>query len=108
MGHVPRRSLLLRGGMFDMLTGNEAANPGPAQPGTDSVPSPSNKKTNTIPTRLERVFCIEWIGQTVASVCWISSVLAYGITSTGDWLQLAAASAWLIANIAAAITIKAD
>lgn len=42
---------------------------------------------------------MEWVGQTVASVCWIGSVFAYGITSTGDWLQLAAASAWLVANL---------
>lgn len=44
---------------------------------------------------------IEWIGQTFASLCWIVSVFAYGISSLGDQLQLAAASFWLIANIAA-------
>jgi hypothetical protein len=36
------------------------------------------------------------------------SVLAYGINSTGDWLQLCAASAWLLANIASVMAIKAD
>jgi hypothetical protein len=48
-----------------------------------------------------RVLRIEWLGQTLASVCWIVSVFCYGIESAGDWLQLAAASAWLVANIAA-------
>ena len=58
--------------------------------------------------RIARVLRIEWLGQTVASVCWIGSVLAYGISSSGDWLQLFAASSWLLANVAAAVTIKAD
>ncbi|MEM7151253.1 MAG: hypothetical protein AAF799_00350 [Myxococcota bacterium] len=51
-----------------------------------------------IPTKALRV---EWLGQTVASLCWIGSVLVYGLNGTGDWLQLMAASAWLLANIAA-------
>lgn len=59
-------------------------------------------------SRLARALRVEWLGQTVASVCWIASVLAYGIGSTGDWLQLMAASAWLIANIAAAATTRAN
>lgn len=58
--------------------------------------------------RLEKVLRTEWLGQTVASVCWIVSVLAYGISSSGDWLQLSAASSWLLANIAAALAVKAD
>ncbi|MEM1146006.1 MAG: hypothetical protein AAGI88_25830 [Pseudomonadota bacterium] len=45
----------------------------------------------------------EWLGQTVASLCWIASMLAYGVSSSGDWLQLSAASAWLLANIAAIV-----
>ena len=57
---------------------------------------------------LKRVLSIEWLGQTVASICWICSVLAYGINSSGDWLQLCAASAWLVANIASVIAAKAD
>lgn len=61
---------------------------------------------NTVQTRLERVLRIEWLGQTVASLCWIASVLAYGISSSGDWLQLLAASSWLVANVAAALTAK--
>ncbi len=60
------------------------------------------------PSRLAKVLRVEWIGQTVASLCWIGSVFAYGISSPGDWLQLLAASAWLTANIAAAAAAEAD
>ncbi len=59
-------------------------------------------------SRLARVRSIEWLGQTAASVCWISSMLTYGIRSGGDWLQLFAASAWLLANIAAIANAEAD
>ena len=52
------------------------------------------------PTLVSRVLRVEWLGQTVASLCWIVSVFVYGISSAGDCLQLAAASAWLIANLA--------
>ena len=58
--------------------------------------------------RIERMLRIEWLGQTVASVCWIGSVLAYGISSVGDWLQMCAATAWLLANIAAVMTVKVE
>ena len=51
---------------------------------------------------------IDWLGQTLASFCWIVSVFVYGYASgdglqlsTGDWLQLTAASSWFIANMAA-------
>ena len=57
---------------------------------------------------LEKMLCFEWLGQTLASLCWIGSVLAYGISSSGDWLQLCAASSWLLANIASAVTAKND
>lgn len=50
---------------------------------------------------LARMLRLEWLGQTVASLCWILSVFSYGVSSTGDWLQLAAASAWMVANLAA-------
>ncbi len=50
---------------------------------------------------IERVLRVEWLGQTVASVCWLVSVFASGVSSTGDWLQVAAALAWLTANVAA-------
>lgn len=53
---------------------------------------------------ITRALRIEWLGQTVASLCWIVSVFTYGISSVGDWLQLAAATAWLVANIAALLT----
>ena len=36
----------------------------------------------------------------MASACWIVSVFVYGISSTGDWLQLGAASCWMVANLA--------
>ena len=42
---------------------------------------------------------LEWLGQTAASLIWIASVMSYGISELGDWLQLLAASAWLVANI---------
>lgn len=59
-------------------------------------------------SRLQRALRVEWLGQTVASLCWIASVFTYGISSSGDWLQLAAASAWLIANIATLATPESD
>jgi hypothetical protein len=59
-------------------------------------------------SRLERALRVEWLGQTAASLCWIGSVFAYGITSTGDWLQLCAASAWLLANTSAIMTSAED
>jgi len=58
--------------------------------------------------RRNRVRSIAWLGQTAASVCWIGSMLTDGIRSDGDWLQLCAASAWLLANIAAIATAEAD
>ncbi len=59
-------------------------------------------------SRLGRVRSIEWLGQTAASICWIGSMLTYGIRSGGDWLQLLAASAWLLANIVAIATADTD
>ncbi len=59
-------------------------------------------------SRLARVRSIGWLGQTAASVCWISSMLIYGLESGGDWLQLCAASAWLLANIASVVNAGAD
>ena len=35
-------------------------------------------------------------------------MLVYGLESGGDWLQLCAASAWLLANIATLVTAEAD
>ena len=53
---------------------------------------------------LKRVFQVEWLGQMMASIFWIISVFVYGISETGDWLQLLAASAWFVANLAALFT----
>ena len=50
---------------------------------------------------LSKALRVEWLGQTIASLCWISSVFVYGLSSAGDWLQLLAASAWFVANLAA-------
>ncbi|NEP61610.1 MAG: hypothetical protein F6K31_32440, partial [Symploca sp. SIO2G7] len=55
--------------------------------------------------RIEQFLRPERLGQTVASLCWIVSVLVYGISAAGDWLQLCAASAWFFSNLAAVITI---
>ena len=57
---------------------------------------------------LSRAMKLEWLGQMVASLCWIVSVFSYGITSTGDWLQLAAACSWAVANIAALVAAEGD
>ena len=59
-------------------------------------------------SRVERALRVEWLGQTAASVCWIASTLTYGIRSSGDWLQLLAASAWLLANIATIAATEPD
>lgn len=48
---------------------------------------------------VKKVITVDWMGQTIASICWMSSVFAYGINTEGDWLQLLAASSWLLANI---------
>lgn len=64
--------------------------------------------SGAVRSRLAKVRSIRWLGQTTASVCWIGSLLTSGIGSTGDWLQLSAASAWLLANIAAIVTAEAD
>ena len=65
-------------------------------------------ETSMISAWLTRVLRIEWLGQTVASLCWIASVLAYGISSSGDWLQLCAASSWLVANVVAVLPREND
>ena len=46
-----------------------------------------------------RTISADWLWQTIASIFWIFSVFAYGVNSTGDWLQLFAATSWLFANI---------
>ena len=56
-------------------------------------------------TRIGEMMSFEWLGQTLASLCWILSVFTYGISSTGDWLQLLAASCWMVSNIATIMAI---
>ncbi|MEM9466257.1 MAG: hypothetical protein AAGA90_12855 [Actinomycetota bacterium] len=56
------------------------------------------------PSLVARALRIEWLGQTVASLCWIASVFVYGLSSAGDWLQLGAATAWLTANVASLVS----
>lgn len=77
------------------------ANPAASESSSGSQAHQSLEKPDRL---LSRAFSIDWIGQTVASVCWIASVFIYGISSTGDWLQLAAASAWLVANLASLVS----
>ena len=57
-------------------------------------------------SRISKIMSLEWLGQTVASSAWIVSVFVYGLASTGDYLQLVAASSWMLSNIAAVIFIK--
>ena len=97
-----------------MLTGNDEGVAGwvLAAPSSGRAPT-SEAARNGGPSgarrsRLARTLRVEWLGQTAASVCWIASMLTYGISSSGDWLQLFAASAWLLANIASVATAEAD
>ena len=50
--------------------------------------------------KTSKLLKVEWLGQTIASLCWVVSMFIYGLNSTGDWLQLAAGLAWFIANTA--------
>ena len=52
---------------------------------------------------VSRMLRLEWLGQTVASLCWIVSVFLYGIEEAADVLQLVAASSWLVANVASLV-----
>ena len=49
---------------------------------------------------INRMLRPEWLGQTLASLCWIVSVFLYGTWLAADILQLVAASSWLVANLA--------
>ena len=64
------------------------------------TPKPDFVEVNKSNSWQTKAFSIEWLGQTVASLCWIGSVFVYGITSNGDWLQLIAGVSWFVANIA--------
>lgn len=63
---------------------------------------------STFRSRLAKARRVEWLGQTAASLFWIVSVFTYGISAVGDWLQLLAASSWLMANIASLMGTDAD
>lgn len=76
-----------------MLNNNEQSN---------QTELPKNKPQS----RLDKMTSLEWLGQTIASGSWIVSVFVYGLSSTGDYLQLVAASSWMLSNIAAVISIK--
>ena len=68
-----------------------------------------NQNTNNTTSknsRINKMMSLEWLGQTVASGAWIVSVFVYGLASTGDYLQLVAASSWMLSNIATIISIK--
>lgn len=57
-------------------------------------------ETDRVGQAWQRAKSLEWMGQMLASSLWISSVFVYGLESVGDWLQLAAACAWCVANLA--------
>ncbi len=97
-----------------MLTGNEEGVAGWALAAPSSGPIATSEAargrvvSGAGRSRLARALRADWLGQTAASVCWIVSMLTYGISSSGDWLQLFAASAWLLANVASIATAEAD
>ena len=74
--------------------------------GDDNQSLESLNFSRPVETRISKMMSFEWIGQTLASLCWIISVFIYGISSTGDWLQLMAASSWMLSNVASIIVIK--
>ena len=90
---------MLWAGVFDLLNEN-------VQDISNNVGSTSDIDQ----TRKEKMLSIEWIGQTTASLCWIISVFVYesdvNLWSNGDWLQLAAASSWMLSNIASVVMIR--
>jgi len=61
-------------------------------------------QVNKTQSRWLQVFHLDWLGQMIASMLWAASVFAYGVNSTGDLLQLGAALAWMVANIAALLS----
>lgn len=55
-----------------------------------------------------KMMSVEWVGQTIASGCWIVSVFVYGEWGTGDWLQFTAACSWMLANLSSAFSVKGN
>ncbi|MDC0155626.1 hypothetical protein OAJ13_01015 [Euryarchaeota archaeon] len=84
-------------GVFDVL--NENSNQNSKRVEISTAP---------VQTRLEKMSSLEWLGQTIASLCWIISVFSYGISTTGDWLQLLAASSWMLSNISSILAIDSN
>jgi len=90
---------VLWSGVFNLLTEND-----------DS----ENNQVGGMSTspRISKMMSFEWLGQTLASMCWIISVFVYetdvNLWSNGDWLQLAAASSWMMSNIASVVNMKVD
>ena len=84
-------------GVFDML--NENSNQNSKRVDISTAP---------IQTPFKKMLSFEWLGQTVASICWIISVFSYGISTTGDWLQLLAASSWMLSNISSILAIDSN
>ena len=64
---------------------------------TDASSTPSTSSDQKLTPHFLRV---EWLGQTIASLCWITSMYFYGVKDIGDGLQLVAGLAWFIANLA--------
>jgi len=93
VGYVSRRFVLLRPGVLDLLNNDNPTN--------QNLP-----QSNPQQTRMGKVTSLEWLGQTIASGSWIISVFVYGLSGTGDYLQLVAASSWMLSNIAAVVSIK--
>ncbi|MEM7233643.1 MAG: hypothetical protein AAF517_15820 [Planctomycetota bacterium] len=85
-----------------MLTQHEGGAAGQISTAPANEPERANESAVSAPirSRWSRALRVEWLGQTIASLCWIVSMFFYGVTSVGDGLQLTAASAWLVANIA--------
>ena len=88
---------MLWSGVFNLLTENDDS-----KNDVSAAPSP----------RISKMLSFEWLGQTLASMCWIISVFVYesdvNLWSNGDWLQLAAASSWMLSNIASVVNFKVD
>lgn len=61
----------------------------------------STATETTVPRRRDKALKLSWAGQMAASLFWIVSVFVYGEFALGDWLQLAAAVSWGVANLAA-------
>ena len=57
-------------------------------------------------SRRAQVLRADWLGQMAASLFWAISVLTYGISSSGDWLQLLAALSWMVANVASVVRVE--